>query len=121
MSNKPRLVKCSVCGVEFELGYTTYLNRIKKQPVDTKFYCPEHKNFGRSEDKKAANAALSDEERERRRKAQSERTKKQWESYDDVKSVTPGQACVFYQDEKCLGGGIIKEVRYNNEKLWYLL
>ena len=41
--------------------------------------------------------------------------------YKDVKSVTPGQACVFYQDEKCLGGGIIKEVRKNNEKLWYLL
>ena len=41
--------------------------------------------------------------------------------YKDVKSVTPGQACVFYQDEKCLGGGIIKEVRNNNEKLWYLL
>ena len=39
----------------------------------------------------------------------------------NVKSVTPGQACVFYQDEKCLGGGIIKEVRKNNEKLWYLL
>ena len=42
-------------------------------------------------------------------------------SYDNVKSVTPGQACVFYNGEKCLGGGIIKEVRYNNEKLWYLL
>ena len=42
-------------------------------------------------------------------------------SYDNVKSVTPGQACVFYLGEKCLGGGIIKEVRYNNEKLWYLL
>ncbi len=41
--------------------------------------------------------------------------------YDDVKSVTPGQACVFYIDEKCIGGGIIKEVRYNKEKLWYLL
>ena len=41
--------------------------------------------------------------------------------YDNVKSVTPGQACVFYDGEKCLGGGIIKEVRYNNEKLWYLL
>ena len=37
-----------------------------------------------------------------------------------VKSVTPGQACVFYLDEQCLGGGIIKEVRKNNEKLWYL-
>ena len=37
-----------------------------------------------------------------------------------VKSVTPGQACVFYDGEVCLGGGIIKEVRKNNEKLWYL-
>lgn len=37
-----------------------------------------------------------------------------------VKSVTPGQACVLYDKEKCLGGGIIKEVRKNNEKLWYL-
>ena len=35
-------------------------------------------------------------------------------NYDNVKSVTPGQACVFYDGEKCLGGGIIKEVRYNN-------
>ena len=41
--------------------------------------------------------------------------------YDNVKSVTPGQACVFYLQDKCLGGGIIKEVRYNNKKLWYLL
>ena len=41
--------------------------------------------------------------------------------YDAVKSVTPGQACVFYQGDICLGGGIIKEVRKNNEKLWYLL
>ena len=37
-----------------------------------------------------------------------------------VKSVTPGQACVFYNDEECLGGGIIKEVRKNGKKLWYL-
>lgn len=36
------------------------------------------------------------------------------------KAVTPGQACVFYLDEVCLGGGIIKEVRKNHEKLWYL-
>lgn len=37
-----------------------------------------------------------------------------------VKAVTPGQACVFYDGDECLGGGIIKEVRKNNEKLWYL-
>lgn len=41
--------------------------------------------------------------------------------YDNVKAVTPGQACVLYAGEKCLGGGIIKEVRKNNQKLWYLL
>ena len=41
--------------------------------------------------------------------------------YTDVKAVTPGQACVLYDKDICLGGGIIKEVRYNNEKLWYLL
>lgn len=37
-----------------------------------------------------------------------------------VKSVTPGQACVLYLNEQCLGGGIIKEVRKNGKKLWYL-
>lgn len=37
-----------------------------------------------------------------------------------VKSVTPGQACVFYNDDECIGGGIIKEVYKNNQKLWYL-
>ena len=41
--------------------------------------------------------------------------------YDDVKAVTPGQACVFYLGEICLGGGIIEEVRKENKKLWYLL
>lgn len=40
--------------------------------------------------------------------------------YSNVKSVTPGQACVLYNGEECLGGGIIKEVRKNNEKLWYI-
>ena len=40
--------------------------------------------------------------------------------YDGVKRVTPGQACVLYKDDQCLGGGIIKEVRKNNKKLWYI-
>ena len=41
--------------------------------------------------------------------------------YDRVKSITPGQLCALYQDDRCIGSGIIKEVRKNNEKLWYLL
>ena len=40
--------------------------------------------------------------------------------YNAVKSVTPGQVCVFYSNKECLGCGIIKEVRKNQEKLWYL-
>lgn len=30
--------------------------------------------------------------------------------YDRIKSVTPGQSCVLYIDNRCIGGGIIKEV-----------
>ena len=41
--------------------------------------------------------------------------------YDAVKSVTPGQACVFYDGEKCLGGGIVKTVCKDDKKLWYIL
>ena len=40
--------------------------------------------------------------------------------YDNIKSVTPGQACVLYDGEEVLGGGIIKEVRKDGKKLWYL-
>ncbi len=40
--------------------------------------------------------------------------------YESEKAVTPGQACVIYLGEECIGGGIIKEVRNNGEKLWYL-
>lgn len=41
--------------------------------------------------------------------------------YKDVKAVTPGQACVLYDNEQCLGGGIIKSVSKNGEKIWYIL
>lgn len=41
--------------------------------------------------------------------------------YDAIKAVTPGQACVLYLNDKCIGGGIIDEVRKDNKKLWYLL
>lgn len=41
--------------------------------------------------------------------------------YDAVKSVTPGQACVFYDGEKCLGGGIVKTVCKDDKKIWYIL
>ena len=40
--------------------------------------------------------------------------------YDAVSSVTPGQTCVFYNGEQCLGGGTIKEVRKQGNKRWYL-
>ena len=39
---------------------------------------------------------------------------------EGLKRVTPGQACVLYNGDECLGGGIIKEVRKDNKKLWYL-
>ena len=37
-----------------------------------------------------------------------------------AKAVTPGQACVLYLGEECLGCGFIKSVSYENTKLWYL-
>lgn len=37
-----------------------------------------------------------------------------------AKAVTPGQACVLYLGEECLGSGIIKEIYKDNLKLWYL-
>lgn len=40
--------------------------------------------------------------------------------HSKAKSVTPGQACVLYLGEQCIGSGIIKEVYKNNQKLWYL-
>lgn len=40
--------------------------------------------------------------------------------YESAKAVTPGQACVIYLGEEMIAGGIIKEVRKDNKKLWYL-
>ena len=40
--------------------------------------------------------------------------------YKNVKAVTPGQLCVLYLGEECIGSGIIKEVYKDNKKLWYL-
>ena len=34
--------------------------------------------------------------------------------------VTPGQACVLYDGEVCLGSGIIDEIYKKGERLWYL-
>lgn len=39
--------------------------------------------------------------------------------YDNVKAVTPGQACVFYLDDVCLGGGFIDLVFKDEEQLKY--
>lgn len=40
-------------------------------------------------------------------------------TYTNVKSVTPGQILVFYDQDECLGGGIIKEVYYKGNKRNY--
>ncbi len=37
--------------------------------------------------------------------------------YNSADAITPGQACVFYMDEFCLGGGTIEEVYNDNERL----
>ena len=39
---------------------------------------------------------------------------------DKASAVTPGQFCVFYQNDECLGSGIIKKVMKDDEELWYL-
>lgn len=40
--------------------------------------------------------------------------------YNHVKAVTPGQLCVLYLDDECIGSGIIKDVYKDNKKIWYL-
>ena len=36
-------------------------------------------------------------------------------TYDESYAVTPGQVCCLYDNEVCLGGGIIDKVYYNDE------
>jgi len=40
--------------------------------------------------------------------------------YEDYKAVTPGQICVIYKDDECIGGGIIKQIKKDNKKIQYL-
>ncbi|MFI3260110.1 MAG: tRNA 2-thiouridine(34) synthase MnmA [bacterium] len=37
-----------------------------------------------------------------------------------AKSVTPGQACVIYKSNECIGCGYIREIYKDKEKLWYI-
>lgn len=37
--------------------------------------------------------------------------------YDQADAITPGQACVFYMDEYCLGGGTIEQVFKDDKQL----
>lgn len=42
-------------------------------------------------------------------------------SYEGLTTgVTPGQACVLYDNEECLGSGIIDKIYKNGDRLWYL-
>ena len=40
-------------------------------------------------------------------------------TFEPTKAITPGQACVFYDNEYCLGGGTIDEVYMNDVKRNY--
>ncbi|MDY0277810.1 MAG: tRNA 2-thiouridine(34) synthase MnmA [Acholeplasma sp.] len=40
-------------------------------------------------------------------------------TYHNVKAVTPGQACVFYDGEICLGAGFIEKVYFNDDERMY--
>lgn len=40
--------------------------------------------------------------------------------YSNIAAVTKGQACVLYNNDECIGGGIINKVYKNNKELWCL-
>ncbi len=37
-----------------------------------------------------------------------------------AKAVTPGQACVLYLGEECIGSGIIESIYKDGQKIWYI-
>ena len=39
---------------------------------------------------------------------------------EGVKAVTPGQFCVFYDGDVCLGGGTIEKVYKDGKEIEYL-
>ncbi len=39
---------------------------------------------------------------------------------DKCAGVTPGQACVLYDEDECIGSGFIDKVYKNDEQLWYI-
>src|SRR5699024_5121532 len=40
--------------------------------------------------------------------------------HEPKRAITPGQAVVFYDDEVCLGGGTIDEIRKNDQVVEYV-
>ena len=78
-------VKCYNCGNEFTINRTTYYYRIHLNPDNPKFYCSNCRSVARKNGIKEASEKLTDEEKEKKKKENSERARKQWASYDDAK------------------------------------
>ncbi len=78
--------------------YASDLHWVKETPPDTSFYCT---------------AKFRYRQNDQRVKVEMSEPGNCKVVFDDrQKAVTPGQAVVFYDEEQCLGGGIIDEVFY---------